>query len=48
LVEEMFLSDISETIAEENQTGKAIKRVRGLVFRSKQRSGNFTEKPQPV
>ncbi len=40
----MFLSDISETIDEENQTGKAIKRVRRPVFSSEQRSGNFTEK----
>ena len=35
LVEEMFLSDISETIAESNRTGKAIKRVHMLVSRSK-------------
>jgi hypothetical protein len=44
LVEEMFLSDIPETVAEEKKTGKAIKRVRRLLLGLEQGSGNFMEK----
>jgi hypothetical protein len=40
----MFLSDIPERVAAEKKTGKAIKRVRKLLFGLEQGSGNFMEK----